>query len=138
MFNPNVEFMVARTQIPPDGYGRNPRRHEVPTELLTFQYVEHIVTLPRAERAAHLQRMLFQRPRLAADAVRMLGNRASAHDRAMQRYRIEFYEWGIEQETQVTWAITWRFTLQIDINGVTYPPVGTPLNPQPIPPNPLA
>lgn len=136
--NPNVEFSVAKTRVPLDGYTRNPRRHEVPTELLAVQYAEFIVSLPSVQRSAHLQRMLFQRPRLAADVVRMLGNRAIAHDRAMQRYRIEFNEWGFEHETNVAWAITWKFTLQIDINGVCYPPVGTPLNPRPIPPNDLA
>ena len=138
MLNPAVEFSVHRTVVPHNGDGRNPRRHEAPTELLAFQYVEYITTLPNAERAPHLQRMLFQRPRLAAEAVRLLGNRCAAHDRALQRHRLEMIAWADEQGTQVTWAIRWRFTIVMDVNGVAYPPVGTPLSPRPIPPNDLA
>ena len=130
--NPNIEFCVARTVIPPDGYTRNPRRHEVPTELLAVSYAEFITTLPHAQRANHLQRMLFQRPRLAAKAVRLLGNRRMANERAMQRYRIEMLQWGEEQEALVSWAIQWRFTIVMDENGIAYPPMGDPQNPRPV------
>ena len=134
--NPNIEFSVTRTLIPVDGYGRNPRRHEIPSDLYVFEYVEFITTLPRAQRADHLQRMLFQRPRLAAEAVRMLGNRCMAHERAMQRYRVEMLQWGEEQVLQVDWAIQWRFTIVMDVNGVCHPPMHVPQNPRPVlPPN---
>ena len=136
--NPNVEFSVARTVVPPDGYTRNPRRHEVPTALLVMYYGEFLIGLPPAERSAHLQRMLFQRPRLASGAVEMLSNRAHAHGRMMQRYRLDDQQWALDAEAQVAFAIQWRFTIVLDANGVAYPPPGIgPLRPRPVAPAPL-
>ena len=130
-----AEFSVARVAIPGDGYTRSRRRGEIPMAAQVDDYVDYLLTLPGNQRSAHLQAMMFSRPRLAAETTIVLGNARWAYDQRVHRYRIQDARWVTAVSNRVHACIALGGTPMIDSRGRVWPPNG--VVPRPAPPQPL-
>ncbi len=112
-----AQFSVARCTTPIDGYTRSSRRSEQPTHQLAVECSNYVLTLPRPDRADYLQKLLWQRPRLAGEVVAILGNAFHAHQRATQRYNIDIENWAYQVALLMPFSPVWA----VDASGRIWP-----------------
>ena len=123
------------TDVPVDGWPRTKKRNLIPTEAECEVYRDFLLTLQPAARKDHVGKMLWQHPRLAAEAIHGLYNFRMAH-LAKKRRRDE-RELGRNMEISllVKWDIANLAPIAMDAHGVAWPTTGAlPVAIPPIPP----
>ena len=128
-------FNVTRVIVPvADGYCRSARRAEVPAMVAVYNYVDFLIQLPPNQRAPHLERMMWSRPRLAAEAIYRLGNHSHAHQVAMARYTARMNQWAFATANLVHANMQNHVAVPLDLAGNAWLAEGAPVRPVPPPP----
>ena len=126
-------FNVTRVVVPfADGYCRSNRRHEVPSMQSVYDYMDFLVALPPNQREGHVHRMMWSRPRLAAEVVYRMGNRYHAHTVALARWEQRVEGWAADVHNRVRLNIQAGVAIPCDRAGNLWPAEGAP--PRPVPP----
>ena len=130
-----AQFNVTRVFVPvADGYCRSNRRSEAPNDQAVYDYCTLLINLPPQERAGHMQRMMWTRPRLAAEAVHRMGNRYHAHTVALQRWEVSVENWSFDVANRVRASMLNGVAIPCDLAGNLWPAEGADARPAPPPP----